>query len=88
MPETPEPDEQKLWELQAAHDEAMDDVALNQRVYEAVKAALGRIAREHYPAMGQWNAEQLRKLADRISRHAASFYTELSDLDFQGHKKK
>ena len=88
MPGTPEPEEQKLWELRTAHDEARDDVAGNQRVYEAVHAALGRIAREHYPALGNWNGEQLRKLADKISRHAANFAIELSDLDFKGHQEE
>ncbi len=88
MPDTLEPEEQKLWELQAAHGEAVDDVARNQRVYEAAEAFLGRIAREHYPGLGNWNAEQLRKLADRISRHAANFAIELSDLDFKGQQEE
>ena len=65
MPDLPGPDEQILWELQAAHDGMVDDVARNQRVHEAVAAALGRIAREHYPALatgmrtncGSWPTE-------------------------------
>lgn len=88
MPGTPEPGEQKMWELKAAHEEAMDDVARNQRAFEAVEAALGRIARDHYPALGNWNAEQLRKLADKSSRHAANFALEFSDLDFTGHQEE
>ena len=84
----PDPYEQQLWKMQAAYEVAADDIATNQRVYDAVEAALGRIAREHYPGLGQWHGEQLRRLADRISRHASNFCIELSDLDHYGHKEK
>jgi predicted urease superfamily metal-dependent hydrolase len=80
----PDPHEQMLWELDAAHRDVMDDIALNQRVCEVTVEALGRIAREHYPAMANWQPEQLRALADKISRHACNYSRELSDLDFHG----
>ena len=80
--------EEERWELDAAVNDAMDDVALNDRVFKAVQDALGRIAREHYPALGNWNPEQLRKLADEISRVALRFSTDLSNLDFAGQRKE
>jgi len=86
MPGTPDLLEKLLCELPAAHDAAMDEVALNDRVYKAVDAALGSIAREHYPGIGNWQSEQLRQLADHISGHALSFTLELSHLDFAGQR--
>ena len=79
--------EEEMWEFDAAHDAAMDETALNDRVFNAVEHALGRIAREHYPAVGNWYPEQLRKLADEISRVALRFSTDLSNLDFAGQRK-
>ena len=35
--------EEEMWEFDAAHDAAMDEVALNDRVFEAVEHALARI---------------------------------------------
>ena len=80
--------EEEMWELDAAADAAKDDVALNDRVFKAVEVALGRIAREHYPALGNWQPEQLRKLADEISRVALRFSIDLSNLDFAGQRKE
>ena len=79
--------EEEMWEFDAAANAAMDDVELNDRVFKAVEHALGRIAREHYPALGNWHPEQLRKLADEISRVALRFSIDLSNLDFAGHRK-
>ena len=79
--------EGEMWELDAAADGAKDDVALNDRVFKAVEHTLGRIAREHYPALGNWHPEQLRKLADEISRIALRFSIDLSNLDFAGQRK-
>lgn len=69
-----------------AFEDFEDNMARNQRVYDDVEAALGRITRAHYPALGNWNAEQLRKLADVISRHAGSFCTQVADLDYHAHQ--
>ena len=80
--------EEVIWELDAAANAAMDDVALNDRVFKEVEHALGRIAREHYPALGNWHPEQLRKLADEISRVALRFSIDLSNLDFAGQRKE
>lgn len=76
-----EPLEQTLRKLDAAYKEAMDETALNQRVYEITVKTLGHIACEHYPAMSDWQPAQLRALADTISRHARNFCLELSDLN-------
>jgi hypothetical protein len=73
--------EQLLRKLEAAHDVAADEIALNQRVYEITVKALGRIACEHYPAMADWQPEQLRALADKISRHASNYCLELCNLN-------
>jgi hypothetical protein len=86
MPDTPDPLEKLLWELTAAHDAALDEVAVNDRVFKAVATALGSIARDHYPGMANWNAAQLRQLAARISRQACSFTLELSSLDSAGQR--
>ena len=80
--------EEEMWELDAAYNVAMDEVALNDRVFKAAEDALGCIAREHYPALGNWHPEQLRKLGDRISRIALQFTIELCELDFAGQGKE
>ena len=80
--------EEEMWELDAAANAAIDEVALNDRVFKAVEDALGRIAREHYPALGNWQPEQLRKLADKISRVALKFTLDLCELDFAGQSKE
>ena len=77
-----------LWKLEALRERATDELALNDRVYDAVEAALGRIAREYYPHLGNWRPEQLRKLAEEISFCALSFAMDLSRLDHAGLKKE
>lgn len=81
-----QPDEQAFWELTATAETAMDEVALNDRVYKAIEEALGRIARDFYPGLPNWHAEQLRELANRISIHASQFAVQLSNLDATGHR--
>jgi len=80
--------EHDLWKLEALRDAAMDEMALNDRVYDAVAAALGRIAREHYPHLGNWRAPQLREMAETISHCALSFAIDLSRLDYAGLQKE
>ena len=87
MPPSSEPDEKKLWELDTLAREALDETAMNERVYQATADALGRIAREHYPTMGHWHAEQMRELADRISVHAGRFTEDLCHLNSAGHRE-
>jgi len=75
--------EQCFWDLKPDAEQVEATIDLNQRVFEAVQKELGRIALEAYPGMKTyWQAEQLRKLADRISRHASQFCIEVSDLDY------
>lgn len=81
MPNTPEIPESKLWELDAAFNAMQDEVALNQRVHEATEKALGEIARRFYPNIANWEPEQLRRLADRISRAAHTYCLDLCNLD-------
>jgi hypothetical protein len=80
MPQEPEPNEEQLAELTESYEIACDDLALNDRVYKAVETALGRIAREHYPGLGNWEPENLRELANRISQHASRFALDLANL--------
>ncbi len=82
MAQEPLDPERILWDMKPEYEAAMDGIELNQRVCEAVTKELGRIAREHYPGMKDWQSEQLRALADRISRHASQFCIEVSDLDY------
>lgn len=73
--------------LKPLHDAMMESAELNQRVYDAVEKELGRITREFYPGMKDyWQAEQFRKLADKISIHACQFCIELSDIDYAAEK--
>jgi hypothetical protein len=74
--------ESALWEMMALDSAVADQMALNDRVYEATAKALGRIAQEHYPKLKDWEPEQLRKLADRIARHSTHFWQELESLDY------
>jgi hypothetical protein len=76
--------EQQLWELAALRDAALDECARNDRVCQATALALGRSAREHYPALGSWEPEPLRQLADRVSWYASQFAHELSKLAYRG----
>jgi len=80
--------EHDLWKLEALRSAAMDEMALNDRVYDAVEAALGRIAREHYRHLGNWRPEQLRALAETNSHCALSFAIDLSRLDYAGLQKE
>src|SRR5437867_1964852 len=77
----PSDPEKILWELKPLFDELMDDADRNQRVFEAAERALGRIAREHYPHMGNWPGEQLRELNEIISRTACRFCIDVSNVD-------
>lgn len=94
MPNEPDPEkkrsaEEMLWDMMPAAEAAMDSVALNQCVYEAVEKELGRITREFYPGMNTyWQAEQFRALADKISRHAMNFCIEISDIDHAAEKSQ
>jgi len=81
MTEPFEPDEKVAWELDDAYQAAVDTVAHNEVVYQAVADALGRIAREQYPDLGEWDALQLRDLAEAITSHAGKFTAELADLN-------
>ena len=81
MTEPFEPDEKLTWELDDAYQAAVDTVAHNEVVFQAVADALGRIAREQYPALGDWDARQLRDLAEAITSHAGKFTAELADLN-------
>jgi len=80
--DTPPLDEIKLLELMALRDAARDEIAATDCVCKAVEVALGRIARERYPGLGNWEPEQLRKLGECISWHASRFAGELSDLGY------
>ena len=88
MPDPSEIPESTLWELDAAMSEMEDQVALNQRVYDATEKALGEIARRFYPGIGNWEPEQLHRLADRISRVACNYCLELDNLDGASAKAK
>jgi hypothetical protein len=81
MTEPFDSDEKVSWELDDAYQAAVSEVAHNEVVYQAVADALGRIAREQYPELGDWDARQLRDLAETITNHAAKFTTELADLN-------
>lgn len=83
MSDEKKPLEEVLLELTALKNAMEDQVARNQRVYDAAESALGRIAREHYPEMKNWDSEQLRKLADVISRAAQNFWSDLDSIDAQ-----
>jgi hypothetical protein len=72
--------ERLYWKLKPLMEGLEDQVACNQRVYDAVEKALGKIALEHYPNLKNWQPEQLRRLADRISRHARDFCVELDGM--------
>ena len=65
--------EEEMWELDAAANGAKDDVALNDRVFKAVEHALGRIAREHYPALGNWPMKSRESLC--VSRSTFPIWT-------------
>ena len=88
MENEPNPAERIAADLQSEYDEAMDDMARQQLLYKDVKTALGDIARTHYPALGNWNPEQLHQLAKVMSNHAREFSRQLSDLDFHGQKNQ
>jgi len=74
--------EELLRELEPLMEAALDEDALQRRIYDDVDKALGRIARDHFPHLGAWPAEQLRRLADRISRAACTFAGDLVGFDF------
>lgn len=81
MSEEKESPEQILWALTPSMESMLDQAARNDRVYDAVAAALGRIAREQYPEMNRWSAAQLRELAEVISRGAQRYWMELDEID-------
>lgn len=81
MNEPPEIPESTLWDLDNAFNAMEDEVALNQRVFEATEKSLGEIARRFCPGIGSWEPEQLKRLADVLSRAAHRYCLELSDLD-------
>ena len=66
----------------------MDDDALHRRVRDDVEKSLGRIARDHFPHLGAWPAEQLRRLADRTFRAAHQFASDLLDMDIIAQRKE
>ncbi len=88
MPDTPEIPESDLWDLDAAYNSAMDSQARAELVYQATEKALGEIARRFYPGIANWEPEQLRRLADRISRASHSYCIELENLDFASEKAR
>ncbi len=81
MTEPFDSEEKAAWELDNAYQAAVVTVAHNEVVYQAVADALGRIAREQYPGLGDWDARQLRDLAEFITDHAGKFTAELADLN-------
>lgn len=82
-------DAERLYlKLKPVMEELEDQVACNQRVYEAVDKALGKIALEHYPNLKNWQPEQLRRLADRISRQSCDFCLELDGMNRQSGLKQ
>ena len=88
MADSPEIPESELWELDAAFNAMQDEVALNQRVFEATEKALGEIARRFYPGISNWEPEQLTRLADRICRAAHTYCIELGNLDSASNRAK
>jgi hypothetical protein len=81
MPKTPDIPDSMMWELDAAFNAVEDQIALNQHVYNATEKALGEIARRFYPHIATWEPDQLRRLADRISRAASAYCLDLNNLD-------
>ncbi|HEY0946318.1 MAG TPA: hypothetical protein VGD81_13665 [Opitutaceae bacterium] len=81
MAEIPEFDDVPLWELSALREAALQETDKLQSICDEVETALGRIAREHYPALKEWEPAELRQLGDLIARHAGRFARELSQLD-------
>ena len=88
MTDSPEIPESDLWELDAAFNAMQDEVALNQRVFEATEKALGEIARRFYPGISNWEPEQLSRLADRICRAAHTYCIDLCNLDIASNRAK
>jgi hypothetical protein len=88
MPDSPEIPESDLWDLDAFHNTALDAQATNDLVYRATEKALGEVARRFYPGIANWEPEQLRRLADRISRAAQDYCIELENLDFASEKAR
>lgn len=72
-----------LAKIEPLHEAALDSEARNQRVYDDTEAALGRIVRKHFPRLGNWDPDLLRKLADVIARAAWSYFEQLDRLDFE-----
>ena len=70
-------------QLDVLHEAAVNAEARNQQVYDDTAAALGRIARRHFPNLGNWDPDLLRKLADVISRAAWKHFEELDHLDYE-----
>ena len=79
--------EEEMWKLDALYEAAMDEEALYVSLRDAVEAALGRIARDHFPHLGNWPAEQLRGLSDRVFRNAHQFATDMLHLDYAARQK-
>ena len=88
MADSPEIPESDLWELDAAYNAMQDEIALNQRGFEATEKALGEIARRFYPGISNWEPEQLNRLADRISRAAHTYCIDLCNLDYASDRAK
>ena len=88
MPDSPEIPESDLWDLDTAFNAMQDEVALNQRVFEATEKALGEIARRFYPGISNWEPEQLHRLADRIGRAAHTYCIDLCSLNNASNRAK
>jgi hypothetical protein len=80
MADLPESFEQRLWELLAARRLAEEASDHQDRVIEATVEALGQIAHDQYPGLGNWEPEQLRELADSIALYAKLYAGDLEQF--------
>jgi hypothetical protein len=67
-------------DLQPRYEELRQIMEQNQRVFDAVEEALGRVALQFYPDMKEWSPEQLHNLASLIAQQAARFSCGISEL--------
>jgi hypothetical protein len=72
MPDRSDIPKSLIWEFDHLLAQATAAQQKNQLVYDETEHALGQIARRFYPLIANWLPENLRRLADRISRSAAT----------------
>lgn len=68
-------------DLQPRYAELRRIMEQNQRVFDAVEEALGRVVMQFYPSMKEWSPEQLHGLACLIAQQAARFSCGVSELN-------